>query len=363
MVESKTPQTIRCKAAVAFAAKEPMKVVEIDVAAPRAGEVRVKVLANALCHTDIYTLSGADPEGKFPSILGHEATAVVESVGEGVTEYVVGDLVIPCYTPECKEWDCIFCQSEQTNLCPRIRATQGKSIMPDGTTRFTLASDGSEIFHFMGCSTFSEYTVLASISLAKINPQADPYQVCLVGCGVSTGWGAVMNNPNWRPGCSVAVWGLGAVGLAVTQAAALMGATRIYGMDVNPAKFELAKKDFGVTECFNPLEGNAKDWLISKEKWGIDFTYDCTGLVPVMRDALESAHRGFGESMVIGVAAAGKELATRPFQLITGRCWKGTAFGGWKSRQDVPKLVNKIMLGELPIDKFITHNFTGLEEV
>lgn len=234
--------------------------------------------------------------------------------------------------------------------------------MPDGTSRFSLA-DGTTIWHFMGCSTFSEYTVLASISLAKINPAADPYQVCLVGCGVATGWGAIFNNPNWRPGCSVAVWGLGAVGLAVTQAAALAGATRVYGIDVNEDKFAVAKEHFGVTECFNPMSGNAKEWLISKEKWGIDFTYDCTGLTPVMRDALESAHRGFGESMVIGVAAAGKELATRPFQLITGRCWKGTAFGGWKSRQDVPKLVNKIMLGELPIKNFITHEFDGLAKV
>jgi len=233
--------------------------------------------------------------------------------------------------------------------------------MPDGTSRFSLP-DGTVIFHFMGCSTFSEYTVLAEISLAKINTAADPYQVCLLGCGVSTGWGAVLNNPNWRPRTSVAIWGLGAVGLAVAQAAKMAGATRIYGLDINPDKFELSK-EFGVTECHNPLDSNAKDWLLSKEKWGIDFTYDCTGNVMVMRDALEAAHRGFGESCVIGVAAAGKELATRPFQLITGRCWKGTAFGGWKSRQDVPKLVNKVLLSEMPIEKFITHEFVGLEKV
>lgn len=234
--------------------------------------------------------------------------------------------------------------------------------MPDGTSRFTLVKDGSTIYHFMGCSTFSEYTVLASISLAKINTKADPYQACLLGCGVSTGWGAVLNNPNFRPNTSVAIWGLGAVGLAVAQAAKMAGASRIYGMDINEDKFELSK-DFGVTECHNPMKGNSKEWLIAKEKWGIDYTYDCTGNVMVMREALESAHRGYGESCVIGVAAAGKELSTRPFQLITGRCWKGTAFGGWKSRRDVPKLVNKVMLGEMPIKKYITHEFDGLDKI
>lgn len=311
MVESKNSLVITCKAAVAFEPKKPMQVVDICVAPPKAGEVRVKVIANALCHTDIYTLSGCDAEGKFPSILGHEATAVVESVGEGVTDYVVGDLVIPCYTPECQEFDCVFCNSTQTNLCPKIRATQGTSVMPDGTSRFSLP-DGTTIWHFMGCSTFSEYTVLASISLAKINTAADPYQVCLLGCGVSTGWGAVLNNPNFRPRTSVAIWGLGAVGLSVAQACKMAGATRIYGLDINKDKFGLSKA-FGVTECFSPLDGSAKDWLMSKEKWGIDYTYDCTGVVQVMREALESAHRGFGESTVIGVAAAGKELSTRPF--------------------------------------------------
>ena len=233
--------------------------------------------------------------------------------------------------------------------------------MTDGTSRFTTL-DGQTIWHFMGCSTFSEYTVLNDISLAKINPQANPYEACLLGCGVSTGWGAVFNNPNFRSKTSVAVWGLGAVGLSVVQAAKIRGADRIYGLDINEDKFEVAK-EFGCTECFNPLKGSAKDFLLGKEKWGIDFTFDCTGNVQVMRDALESAHRGFGESTVIGVAAAGKELATRPFQLITGRVWKGTAFGGWKSRVDVPNLVNKVMVSELPIAKYITHTFEGLDKV
>ena len=233
--------------------------------------------------------------------------------------------------------------------------------MPDGTSRFSTL-EGEVIYHFMGCSTFSEYTVLNAISLAKINPAADPYQACLLGCGVSTGWGCVMNNPNFKAGVSVAVWGLGAVGLAVIQAAKLRGATRIYGLDINKGKFEIAKK-FGATDCHNPMESSSKEWLLEHEKWGIEFTFDCTGNVMVMREALEVAHRGYGESTVVGVAAAGKELATRPFQLVTGRVWKGTAFGGWKSRQDVPKLTNKVLLNEYPIKDYITHNFTGLEKV
>ena len=285
---------------------------------------------------------------------------MIESVGEGVTSVVPGDIIIPCYTPECREYDCVFCQSKKTNLCPKIRATQGKGLMPDGTSRFS--KDGKQIFHFMGCSTFSEYSVIAEISAAKINPAADLNKVCVLGCGVSTGWGAAMINTTVTPGSSVAVWGLGAVGLAVVQAAKMQGAKRIYGFDVNPEKFEIAKK-FGATDCFNPMESDSKDWLLSKEKWGADFTYDCTGNVAVMRTALEACHRGFGESCVIGVAAAGKEIATRPFQLITGRTWKGTAFGGWKSRSDVPKLVNKVILGEMPIDDFITHNYDSLSDV
>ena len=300
-----------CKAAVVFGANQPFEVVDVQVAPPKLGEVRVKVIANALCHTDVYTQTGQDPEGKFPSILGHEATAIVHDVGEGVTDYKPGDLVIPCYTPECRGWDCLFCQSPSTNLCPRVRASQGQGIMPDGTSRFSTM-DGQIIYHFMGCSTFSEYTVLCSISLAKINTASNPKQMCMLGCGVSTGWGAIMNNPSFRNNRSVAVWGLGAVGLAVIQAAKYRGADRIYGLDVNEGKFEIAK-ELGATECHNPMSRPAGEWLREREQWGIDFTFDCTGNVRVMRDALECASRGYGESTVIGVAAAGQELATRPF--------------------------------------------------
>lgn len=280
------------------------------MAPPQKGEIRVKVIANALCHTDIYTLDGHDPEGLFPCILGHEATAIVESVGEGVTSVQVGDTIIPCYTPQCNERECVFCQSQQTNLCPKIRATQGKGVMPDGTSRFS--KDGKPIYHFMGCSTFSEYTVIAEISAAKINPAADLNKVCMLGCGISTGWGAAMVNPEVKPGSTVAVWGLGAVGLAVIQAAKYQGAGKIYGFDVNPEKFDHAKK-LGADECMSPLEQDSKDWLLQREKWGVEYTYDCTGNVAVMRTALEAAHRGFGQSCIIGVAAAGKEIATRPF--------------------------------------------------
>ena len=295
-------QVIKCKAAVAFAAKEPLQIVEIEVAPPKKGEVRVKVIANALCHTDIYTLDGCDPEGLFPCILGHEATAVVESIGEGVTSVKPGDYVIPCYTPQCTELNCVFCQNQKTNLCPKIRGTQGKGVMPDGTSRFS--KDGKTIYHFMGCSTFSEYTVLAEISCAKINQNAAMDEVCMLGCGISTGWGAAMVKPKVKPGSTVAVWGLGAVGLAVIQAAKLQGARRIYGIDMNKDKFEHAIK-LGAKECCSPKENDAREWLIQREQWGIEFTYDCTGNVGVMRQALESAHRGFGESCVIGVAAAG----------------------------------------------------------
>jgi Zn-dependent alcohol dehydrogenase len=298
-MESKVPEPILCKAAVAYGPKQPLTIEEVYVAPPKKGEVRIKVIANALCHTDIYTLDGCDPEGLFPCILGHEATAVVESLGEGVTSLKVGDIIIPCYTPQCLERDCVFCSSK-SNLCPKIRATQGKGLMPDGTTRFTN-KEGKPIFHFMGCSTFSEYTVIAEISAAKINPNADLNKVCVLGCGVSTGWGATYNNTNVKPRSSVAVWGLGAVGLSVIQAAKIQGATRIYAIDVNPAKAEAALK-FGATEFINAKECDAKEVLLSKEKWGVNYTYDCTGNTAVMRTALEASHRGFGESCVIGVA-------------------------------------------------------------
>jgi len=359
-------QTITCKAAVAWEAKKPLDVTDIQVAPPKAGEVRIKVISNALCHTDIYTLDGHDPEGLFPCVLGHEAAAIVESVGDGVTSVQTGDVVIPCYTPECKEVECIFCQSHKTNLCPKIRATQGQGLMPDGTSR--LSKDGKSIFHFMGCSTFAEYAVIAEISAAKINPGADLNKMCLLGCGVATGWGAVFNNTKGEqiePGTSVAVFGLGALGLAVIQAAKVAGARYIVGVDINEGKFPLAV-DMGATECVNSMAcqgGDVKAWLLGKEKWGYDYTFDCTGNVNVMRCALEVAHRGWGESCVIGVAAAGKEISTRPFQLVTGRNWKGTAFGGWKSRTEVPKLVQTVMRGEMALEPYITHTFQGLDQV
>jgi len=356
-------KTITCKAAVAWEPKKPLDITDIQIAPPQAGEVRVKVMANALCHTDIYTLDGHDPEGLFPCVLGHEAAAVVESIGEGVTSVKPGDVVIPCYTPECKKQECIFCASPKTNLCPTIRGTQGQGFMPDGTSR--LSKDGKPIYHFMGCSTFAEYAVIAEISAAKINPGADVNKMCLLGCGVATGWGAVFNNTKVEPGTTVAVFGLGALGLSVIQAAKAAGARYIVGVDINDAKFETAIK-MGATECVNSMTcegGDVKAWLLGKEKWGYDYTYDCTGIVQVMRTALEVAHRGWGESCVIGVAAAGKEISTRPFQLVTGRNWKGTAFGGWKSRTEVPKLVQTVMRGEMDLDPYITHTYKGLEHV
>jgi len=337
---------------------------EIIVAPPKAGEVRVKVICNALCHTDIYTLSGQDPEGLFPSILGHEATAVVESVGEGVTSVKAGDRVVPGYTPQCKGSDCIFCMSPKTNLCPKIRGTQGSGVMPDGTSRFTLKRDGSTIYHFMGCSTFSEYSVLAEISVAKIGDSVDPAKACLFGCGVSTGFGAVWNTTKVEPFSSVAVFGLGAVGLAVVQAAKAVGAAHIVGVDINPKKFELAKQ-LGCTDCLNPMDyGDEKMQQVlvrtSPTGFGYDYTFDCTGNVNVMRSALESAHRGWGECCLIGVAASGHEISTRPFQFITGRRLCGTAFGGWKTRDAIPMLTNKMDKNELQVDHFITHRFDGV---
>mmetsp|Transcript_13275 Transcript_13275/g.18197 ORF Transcript_13275/g.18197 Transcript_13275/m.18197 type:complete len:378 (-) Transcript_13275:120-1253(-) len=354
---------IRCKAAVCWAPKQPLKVENIIVAPPKKGEVRLKIFANALCHTDIYTLSGQDAEGKFPCILGHEAGGVVESIGEGVTTVKVGDKVIPCYTPECKELSCIFCQSPKTNLCPKIRSTQGQGVMPDGTTRFTT-EDGTPIFHFMGCSTFSEYTVVSEISCAKIADDAPLNKVCLFGCGVSTGLGAAWNTCNIEKGSSVAVFGLGAVGLAIIQGAKSREASRIFAVDVNPAKFAMATQ-LGATDCINSAElaGSVQEFIVKQTTWGVDYSFDATGNVAVMRSALECTHRGWGQSCVVGVAPAGHEIATRPFQLITGRVWKGTAFGGFKSRTQVPQLVQQYMEGSLPIDHFITHELQGVESI
>jgi len=356
-------EPINCKAMVAFGVND-LREVEIVVAPPKAGEVRVKVVANALCHTDIYTLSGQDPEGLFPCILGHEAGAIVEAVGEGVTSVKVGDHVVPGYTAHCKSSGCIFCQSPKTNLCPAIRSTQGAGHMPDGTSRFSLKSDGSKIFHFMGCSTFAEYSVLAEISCAKVNEKADLKKMCLLGCGVSTGLGAVWNTTKVEPFSSVAVFGLGAVGLAVIQAAKMAGASYIAAVDINPSKFEIAKK-LGATHTFNPKDFPDKKMqsvLVEQSPtgWGIDYTYDCTGNVEVMRSALEASHRGWGEACMIGVAASGHEIKTRPFNLIIGRTWKGTAFGGWKTRDAIPMLVERVLAGEIEIDHFITHTFDGV---
>ncbi|DBA02349.1 TPA: hypothetical protein N0F65_007168 [Lagenidium giganteum] len=355
-------KVISCKAAVAWEPNKPLSIETVQVAPPKAGEVRVKVIANAICHTDIYTLNGEDPEGLFPSILGHEAGAVVESVGPGVTSVKPGDHVIPCYTPECRKQECIFCASPKTNLCPEIRDMQGKGLMPDGTSRFSI--NGKPIFHFMGCSTFSEYSVIAEISAAKIDPKAPLDKMCLFGCGISTGLGAVFNTTKVEPGSSVAVFGLGAVGLAVIQAAKIAGANRIFAIDTNPEKFQMAQS-LGATDVVIPRDypdTPIQQVLVKATKWGIDYTFDATGNVEVMRAALESAHRGWGESCVIGVAAAGHEIKTRPFQLVTGRVWKGTAFGGYKSRTEVPKLVERSMKGELPIDHYITHEFHGVEQ-
>jgi len=353
---------ITCQAMVARGPKQPLSLETITVAPPKAGEVRVKVIANALCHTDVYTLDGHDPEGLFPSILGHEAGCIVESVGEGVTSVQVGDHVIPCYTPQCAAPSCIFCQSPKTNLCPQIRGTQGQGLMPDGTVRFT-DKDGKPIYHFMGCSTMSEYTVLAEISCAKISKELALEKACLFGCGVSTGLGAVWNTCKVEVDSSVAVFGLGAVGLAVIQGAKMAGASRIIAVDINPEKFAAAVA-LGATDTVDSskLDKPVQAHIVEMTKWGVDYTFDCTGNVNVMRAALECAHRGWGTSCVIGVAASGHEISTRPFQLVTGRTWKGTAFGGFKSRRDVPKLVQRCIDGKLPVDHFITHTLDGVDK-
>lgn len=334
---------------------------KVRVAPPGPGEVRMKVVANAVCHTDLYTLEGSDPEGLFPSILGHEAGGIVESIGSGVTSVSVGDHVIPCYTPQCKKPDCIFCMSSKTNLCPEIRATQGKGVMPDGTSRFVDAENGTPYHHFMGCSTFCEYTVLPEIAIAKIDPRADLATVCMLGCGVGTGIGATRHTTQVEPGSSVAVFGLGTIGMAVVQGAKIAGAGRIFAIDINEDKFEAAAA-LGATDFLNPMKHDQpiQQVIVDITQWGVDFTYECTGSVAVMRSALEAAHRGWGTSCIIGVAAAGQEISTRPFQLITGRRWTGTAFGGIKSRDGVPELVNEHLDGKLPLDAYVSQRFSGL---
>ncbi|KAJ1927482.1 NAD/NADP dependent alcohol dehydrogenase [Tieghemiomyces parasiticus] len=345
-------KTITCKAAVAWEADKPLSIEEVEVAPPKAGEVRIKIFATGVCHTDTYTLSGKDPEGAFPVILGHEGGGVVESVGEGVTSVKPGDHVIPLYTPECRK--CKFCKSGKTNLCSLVRETQGQGLMPDHTTRFTCK--GQKIFHYMGCSTFSQYTVVLEISVAKVDPAAPLDKVCLLGCGVTTGYGAILNTAKVEKGASVAIFGMGGIGLAAVQGAVAAGASRIIAIDTNPKKFELARK-FGATDCVNPKDYDKpiQQVLIDMTDGGLDYTIECTGgNTTVMRAALEACHKGWGVSVIVSVAGAGEEISTRPFQLVTGRVWKGTAFGGVKGRTELPGLVEKYMTGKLKIDEFVT---------
>ena len=343
---------MKSRAAVAFAPGQPLQIVEIDVAPPRAGEVLVKILATGVCHTDAFTLSGDDPEGVFPAVLGHEGAGIVVEVGEGVTSVEPGDHVIPLYTAECGV--CKFCRSGKTNLCSSVRATQGRGLMPDGTTRFSY--NGEPIHHYMGTSTFSEYTVVAEVSLAKVNPEANPEHVCLLGCGVTTGIGAVHNTAKVQEGDSVAVFGLGGIGLAVIQGARQAKAGRIIAIDTNPSKFEMAKQ-FGATDFVNPKDFDRpiQQVIVEMTGWGVDHSFECIGNVHVMRAALECAHRGWGQSVIIGVAGAGQEISTRPFQLVTGRTWKGTAFGGVKGRSQLPGMVEEAMRGEIELAPFVTH--------
>jgi S-(hydroxymethyl)glutathione dehydrogenase/alcohol dehydrogenase len=343
---------MKSRAAVAFGAKQLLQVVEIDVAPPRKGEVMVRITHTGVCHTDAYTLSGDDPEGLFPAVLGHEGAGIVVEVGEGVTSVGPGDHVIPLYTAECRM--CKFCLSGKTNLCQAVRATQGRGVMPDGTSR--LSYKGQPLFHYMGTSTFSEYTVVAEVSLAKINPAADPQQVCLLGCGVTTGLGAVSNTAKVKPGDSVAVFGLGGIGLAVVQGARIAGAGRIIGIDTNPGKFDLARV-MGATDCVNPREFDKpiQEVIVEMTDGGVEFSFECIGNVQVMRAALECCHKGWGESIIIGVAGAGQEISTRPFQLVTGRVWRGSAFGGVKGRTQLPGMVEQAMSGEIALAPFVTH--------
>ena len=343
---------MKSRAAVAFAAGEPLQIVEIDVAPPRAGEVLVRITHTGVCHTDAFTLSGDDPEGIFPSVLGHEGAGIVVEVGAGVTSLKPGDHVIPLYTAECRE--CKFCLSGKTNLCQKVRVTQGKGQMPDGSTRFSY--NGQPIFHYMGCSTFSEYTIVNEISLAKINPAADHEKVCLLGCGVTTGLGAVHNTAKVQAGDSVAVFGLGGIGLAVIQGARQARAGRIIGIDTNPGKFELARS-MGATDTLNPKDFDKpiQDVIVELTDGGVDFSFECIGNVHVMRAALECCHKGWGESIIIGVAGAGQEISTRPFQLVTGRVWRGSAFGGVKGRTQLPGMVEDAMRGDIDLDPFVTH--------
>jgi len=343
---------MKSRAAVAWEAGKPLSIEEVDVAGPKAGEVLVRIVATGVCHTDAFTLSGADPEGMFPVILGHEGGGIVEEVGEGVTSLKVGDHVIPLYTPECGE--CEYCLSGKTNLCQKIRVTQGKGLMPDGTSRFSI--NGKPILHYMGTSTFSEYTVLPEISLAKINPAAPLEKVCLLGCGITTGIGAVLNTAKVEAGATVAVFGMGGIGLSVVQGAVMAKASRIVCIDMNPDKFEMAKL-LGATDFINPKDypdTPIQQVIVDLTNGGVDYSFECIGNVHVMRSALECCHKGWGESIIIGVAGAGQEISTRPFQLVTGRVWRGSAFGGVKGRSQLPGYVDRYLMGEIKIDEMIT---------
>jgi S-(hydroxymethyl)glutathione dehydrogenase/alcohol dehydrogenase len=351
---------MQTRAAVAWKAEAPLTIETIELDGPRPGEVLVEIMATGVCHTDAYTLSGLDSEGLFPAILGHEGAGIVREIGAGVTSVKVGDHVIPLYTPECR--NCKSCLSQRTNLCTAIRSTQGKGVMPDGSSRFKC--DNAQVFHYMGCSTFSNFTVLPEIAVAKVREDAPFDKICYIGCGVTTGIGAVIYTGKVWPGANVVVFGLGGIGLNVIQGARMVGADKIIGVDINPGKVEIAKK-FGMTDFINPKEvGNDKvvQALVDLTGGGADFTFDCTGNVNVMRQALEACHRGWGTSIVIGVAPAGAEIATRPFQLVTGRNWRGSAFGGARGRTDVPKIVDWYMEGKINIDDLITHTMP-LEQI
>src|SRR5579871_2892221 len=343
---------INVRAAVAYAAGKPLEVTDVQLDGPRAGEVLVEIKATGICHTDEFTLSGADPEGLFPAILGHEGAGIVAEVGAGVTSVKSGDHVIPLYIPECRQ--CPSCLSRKTNLCTAIRTTQGQGVMPDGSSRFSI--DGRKLHHYMGCSTFANYTVLPEIAVAKIREDAPFDKVCYIGCGVTTGIGAVINTAKVEPGARVVVFGLGGIGLNVVQGARIAGADMIVGVDLNPKRKALAEK-FGMTHFVNPKEvaGDLVPYLVNLTKGGADYSFECIGNVKTMRQALECCHRGWGVSVIIGVAGAGQEIATRPFQLVTGRVWKGTAFGGARGRTDVPRIVDWYMEKKINIDDLITH--------
>lgn len=347
------------KAAVAFASGKPLSIETVQLSAPQAGEVLIEIKATGVCHTDAYTLSGADPEGLFPTILGHEGAGIVAEVGQGVTSVKPGDKVIPLYTPECRQ--CAYCLSQKTNLCQAIRTTQGKGVMPNGTSRFSC--NGENLYHYMGTSTFANYTVLPEIAIAKIRDDAPLDKVCLIGCGVTTGLGAVINTAKVEPGANVVVFGLGGIGLNVIQGAKMVGASQIVGVDLNPAKQAMAQA-YGMTDFVNPkeIDGDLVEYLVELTGGGADYSFECIGNVKVMRQALECCHKGWGVSTIIGVAGAGEEISTRPFQLVTGRVWQGSAFGGARGRTDVPKIVDWYMEGKINIDDLVTHTM-AIEQI